>query len=67
MRGPNDEAQRVYRLAQIVHDFGAGSVRVLVTWPSRSRMLVYGYDREIRTVTGTSWRTCFITCAVIQP
>ncbi len=36
----------VYRFAQIVHDFGAHSVPVLVTWPSRGSLLAYGYDRE---------------------
>ena len=36
----------VFRLAQIVHDFGTTAVPVLVTWPSRGKLTAYGYDRE---------------------
>jgi esterase/lipase superfamily enzyme len=36
----------VYSLAQISHDSGAPAVPVLFTWPSRGRLLDYGYDRE---------------------
>jgi esterase/lipase superfamily enzyme len=39
-----DEA--VFRLAQIAHDSGAPAVPILFTWPSRGRVLEYGYDRE---------------------
>ncbi len=39
-----DEA--VFRFAQIVHDSGAAVAPVLFTWPSRGRLLEYGYDRE---------------------
>jgi esterase/lipase superfamily enzyme len=41
----------VFRLAQIVHDSGAKSVPVLVTWPSRGSILAYGYDRESTNYT----------------
>jgi esterase/lipase superfamily enzyme len=41
----------VYRFAQIVHDSGARSVPVLVTWPSRGSLLAYGYDRESTNYT----------------
>lgn len=40
-----------YRFAQIVHDSGARSVPVLVTWPSRGSLLAYGYDRESTNYT----------------
>ena len=36
----------VYRLAQIVHDFGADAAPVLFTWPSRGSIFEYVYDRE---------------------
>lgn len=36
----------VYRFAQIVHDSGAEAVPILFTWPSRAKLLAYGYDRE---------------------
>jgi len=38
----------VFRLAQFVHDSGleAQVVPVLFTWPSKARVLAYGYDRE---------------------
>ena len=36
----------VYRLAQIVHDSGTGALPVLFTWPSRGKLLQYGYDHE---------------------
>jgi esterase/lipase superfamily enzyme len=39
-------AEAVYRLAQIVHDSDATVVPVLFTWPSRGRLLAYGYDHE---------------------
>jgi esterase/lipase superfamily enzyme len=38
--------EAVYRLAQIVHDSGAPTLPVLFTWPSRGKLLAYGYDRE---------------------
>ena len=41
----------VYRFAQIVHDSGAHSVPILVTWPSRGSALAYGYDRESTNYT----------------
>lgn len=41
----------VFRFAQIVHDAGAKSVPVLVTWPSRGSLLAYGYDRESTNYT----------------
>jgi esterase/lipase superfamily enzyme len=41
----------VYRFAQIVHDSGTESVPVLATWPSRGRLLAYGYDRESTNYT----------------
>jgi esterase/lipase superfamily enzyme len=38
----------VFRFAQFVHDSGAEAqiVPVLFTWPSKGRVLAYGYDRE---------------------
>ncbi|MGE5388010.1 MAG: alpha/beta hydrolase [Hyphomicrobiales bacterium] len=39
-------AEAVYRFAQIVHDSDASVVPVLFTWPSRGRLLQYGYDHE---------------------
>lgn len=36
----------VYRFTQIVHDSGAPAMPVLFTWPSRGRLLSYGFDRE---------------------
>lgn len=38
--------EAVYRLAQIAHDSGAPAMPFLFTWPSRGRLLAYGYDRE---------------------
>ncbi len=39
----------VYRLAQITADSGAPVTPVLFTWPSRGKVLAYGYDRESAT------------------
>jgi esterase/lipase superfamily enzyme len=36
----------VYRFAQIVHDSDATAVPILFTWPSRGKLLAYGYDHE---------------------
>lgn len=36
----------VFRFAQIVHDSRASVTPVLFTWPSRGRLLQYGYDHE---------------------
>ncbi len=41
--------ESVYRFAQIVHDSGAPVTPVLFTWPSRGKLLAYGYDRESAT------------------
>lgn len=41
--------EAVYRFAQIEHDSGAPAVPVLFTWPSRGKLLAYGYDRESAT------------------
>lgn len=38
--------EAVYRLAQIIHDSGSPHLPVLYTWPSRAKLLSYGYDRE---------------------
>ncbi|MEF3366614.1 alpha/beta hydrolase [Methylocystis sp. 9N] len=38
--------EAVYRFAQIVHDSEARVTPVLFTWPSRGRLLQYGYDHE---------------------
>lgn len=38
--------EAVYRFAQIVHDSEANVTPVLFTWPSRGRLLQYGYDHE---------------------
>ncbi|PPD46697.1 MAG: esterase [Methylocystis sp.] len=39
-------AEAVYRFAQISHDSDASVVPVLFTWPSRGKLLAYGYDHE---------------------
>jgi esterase/lipase superfamily enzyme len=39
-------SEAVYRFAQIVHDSDAEVVPVLFTWPSRGKLLQYGYDHE---------------------
>lgn len=49
----------VYRFAQIVHDSGAQSVPVLVTWPSRGSVLAYGYDRESTNYTRNALENLF--------
>jgi esterase/lipase superfamily enzyme len=49
----------VYRFAQIVHDSGARSVPVLVTWPSRGSLLAYGYDRESTNYTRNALEALF--------
>lgn len=36
----------VYRFAQIVHDSRTDALPVLFTWPSRGKLLAYGYDHE---------------------
>ncbi len=36
----------VYRFAQIVHDSKTDALPVLFTWPSRGRLLQYGYDHD---------------------
>lgn len=41
--------EAVYRFAQIVHDSGAQVTPILFTWPSRGKLLAYGYDRESAT------------------
>ncbi len=38
--------EAVYRFAQIVHDTGSSALPVLFTWPSRGKLLAYGYDHE---------------------
>ena len=38
--------EAVYRFAQISHDSDANVVPVLFTWPSRGKLLQYGYDHE---------------------
>jgi esterase/lipase superfamily enzyme len=38
--------EAVYRFAQIVHDTETTALPVLFTWPSRGRLLSYGYDHE---------------------
>lgn len=38
--------EAVYRFAQIVHDSKVPAVPVLFTWPSRGKILAYGYDHE---------------------
>ncbi|WP_159729869.1 alpha/beta hydrolase [Methylosinus sp. Ce-a6] len=39
-------SEAVYRFAQIVHDSGTNALPVLFTWPSRGKLLAYGYDHE---------------------
>jgi esterase/lipase superfamily enzyme len=39
-------AEAAYRFAQIVHDSGTDALPVLFTWPSRGKLLAYGYDHE---------------------
>jgi esterase/lipase superfamily enzyme len=36
----------VYRFAQIVHDSHTDALPVLFTWPSRGKLVAYGYDHE---------------------
>ncbi|MET0605090.1 MAG: alpha/beta hydrolase [Beijerinckiaceae bacterium] len=36
----------VMRFAQIAHDSGARAASMLFTWPSRGKLLAYGYDHE---------------------
>jgi len=38
--------EAVYRFAQIVHDSRTSALPVLFTWPSRGKLLQYGYDHE---------------------
>lgn len=38
--------EAVYRFAQIVHDADTSALPVLFTWPSRGKLLAYGYDHE---------------------
>jgi len=38
--------EAVYRFAQISHDSAADVLPVLFTWPSRGKLLAYGYDHE---------------------
>ncbi len=38
--------EAVYRFAQIVHDADTTALPVLFTWPSRGKLLAYGYDHE---------------------
>ncbi len=38
--------EAVYRFAQIAHDSAADVTPVLFTWPSRGKLLHYGYDHE---------------------
>lgn len=38
--------EAVYRFAQIVHDSQTSALPVLFTWPSRGKLLQYGYDHE---------------------
>jgi esterase/lipase superfamily enzyme len=49
----------VYRFAQVVHDSGAHSVPILVTWPSRGSILAYGYDRESTNYTRNALENLF--------
>ena len=49
----------VYRFAQIVHDSGVRSAPVLVTWPSRGKLLAYGYDRESTNYTRNALEKLF--------
>ncbi|WP_074072441.1 alpha/beta hydrolase [Rhizobium gallicum] len=49
----------VYRFAQIVHDSGVHSAPVLVTWPSRGKLLDYGYDRESTNYTRNALENLF--------
>lgn len=39
-------SEAVFRFAQIVHDSGTQALPVLFTWPSRGRLIDYGYDHE---------------------
>ncbi|WP_431324967.1 alpha/beta hydrolase [Rhizobium sp. YTU87027] len=49
----------VFRFAQFVHDSGAHSVPVLATWPSRGKLLDYGYDRESTNFTRNAVENLF--------
>lgn len=50
-------AEAVYRFAQIVHDSDAPVVPVLFTWPSRGKLLQYGYDHESASYSRDSLET----------
>jgi esterase/lipase superfamily enzyme len=41
--------EAVFRFAQIMHDSKTPAVPLLFTWPSRAKLLAYGYDRESAT------------------
>ena len=49
MATTTDFEEAVYRLAQIADDLHAPAVPLLFTWPSRGKLLAYGYDRESAT------------------
>lgn len=49
----------VFRFAQIAHDSGTKSVPILVTWPSRGKLLAYGYDRESTNYSRNSLEQLF--------
>lgn len=53
----------VFRLAQIVHDSNASVMPVLFTWPSRAKLLAYGYDRESANYSRTALEMVLKTLA----
>ncbi|MCB8821118.1 alpha/beta hydrolase [Microvirga rosea] len=53
----------VFRFAQIIHDAGAPVVPVLFTWPSRGRVLAYGYDQESNTYSRNALESTLGTLA----
>lgn len=54
-------AEAVYRFAQIAHDSAAYVTPVLFTWPSRGKLLQYGYDHESASYSRDSLETLLQT------
>lgn len=53
----------VYRFAQIAHDSEMDATPVLFTWPSRGKLLAYGYDKESTNFSRTALETVLTTAA----
>jgi len=53
----------VYRFAQIAHDSRMDATPVLFTWPSRGKLLAYGYDKESTNYSRTALENVLTTAA----